>query len=308
MTWEIANLSNEEKLGVVLRRSLPLLPSHLRAHVAQMIHPKSLGIIAGVTAVWAASHFVGVGAIVDAAMLLIGITALGGAAFEVARDLYRFAKLVHGAESDAELDEAAELFAKVVSSGGITLVMTLLMRRRPRQVFKGPTASPARAWGRGRIPWRYRPSIAKASDLPAGSGFTNMFGDIVVSSQGTSNTRRLVLIHEKVHAALTPKLRILRNLRVSLRSNGYAKSHLLRYAEEALAESVAQAAVNGPGAILEGLRFPVKNGYVTLSAMANEIKGIFMGPITVGGVTYRTYMTPCETDAPPAGSDDDEAF
>ena len=90
-----------------------------------------------------------------------------------------------------------------------------------------------------------------------------MLGDIFVSSQGSARTQRLVLLHERVHAALTPKLSFLRDFRVSLRINGYTKSHLLRYAEEALAEALAQLGVNGPGAILDGIRFPVRNGYVT---------------------------------------------
>jgi hypothetical protein len=47
--------------------------------------------------------------------------------------------------------------------------------------------------------------------------------------------------------------------------NSYVKSSLSRYLEEALAETTARVRVfGGIGSLIEGLRFPVKNGYVTL--------------------------------------------
>ncbi len=58
----------------------------------------------------------------------------------------------------------------------------------------------------------------------------------------------------------------LRRIRVQSRTNSSFRSSLSRYLEEALAETAAQVQVNGGLAgVLEGLRFPVSNGYVTLS-------------------------------------------
>ena len=67
----------------------------------------------------------------------------------------------------------------------------------------------------------------------------------------------------------------------------YEKSALLRYTEEALAETYAQMRVNGAKGILTGLRFPIANGYVTLSRAAAEGA---IGTIIVGGITYWVYV------------------
>jgi hypothetical protein len=61
--------------------------------------------------------------------------------------------------------------------------------------------------------------------------------------------------------------------------------------EEALAETISLVRGYGASGILEGLTFPVKNGYVTIIKMGTELAGIFMGPINVGGVAYKAIFT-----------------
>lgn len=58
---------------------------------------------------------------------------------------------------------------------------------------------------------------------------------------------------------------------------------MLRYLEEALAESYAQLRVNGIRGLPVGIRFPIANGYVTVRAVAIEVGGI---TIVVGGIVY----------------------
>ena len=43
--------------------------------------------------------------------------------------------------------------------------------------------------------------------------------------------------------------------------------------------------------MLEGISFPVKNGYVTVARMGTEVKGILLGPINVGVSTYRAFFS-----------------
>jgi hypothetical protein len=62
---------------------------------------------------------------------------------------------------------------------------------------------------------------------------------------------------------------------------------LLRYLEEALAETYALVRTEGMGSVVEGLKFPVQNGYVTVVSMTREATGILIGTIVVGGTTYR---------------------
>jgi len=74
-----------------------------------------------------------------------------------------------------------------------------------------------------------------------------------------------VLLHERVHQFLAPKLYLLRRVRVENRIGSYFKSSLYRYIEEMLAETVAQVGVNGLSKVLVGLKFPVANGYIYLT-------------------------------------------
>lgn len=76
--------------------------------------------------------------------------------------------------------------------------------------------------------------------------------------------RLKVLLHEKVHQFLVPKMYILREYRAGNRAGCYVRSSLWRYIEEALAETIAQLGVVGFRKMFVGMRFPVKNGYVFL--------------------------------------------
>ena len=125
------------------------------------------------------------------------------------------------------------------------------------------------------------------ADLMAGEGYTTEYGDIFYSSRGSAEAQRLARVHEKVHAFLTPKLQVMREVRVVLNSNGYLKSYLLRYIEEALAETVAQVTVKGWREAMVGVAFPVKNGYVTVAGMKSEVAGIMLGPVNVAGMVYK---------------------
>lgn len=46
----------------------------------------------------------------------------------------------------------------------------------------------------------------------------------------------------------------------------------------------------GKGDQIVGYKFPFDGNYtITLTAMRTEAAGIFLGPVTVGGVTYQAY-------------------
>lgn len=113
--------------------------------------------------------------------------------------------------------------------------------------------------------FRYKPGITKDPSRPAGTGATSFWGDIVISTKGSAQDQALVLLHERVHQALAPRFYLLRDYRVSNRAGSYVRSSLWRYIEEAMAETVAQVGVRGVTEFLEGVRFPVANGYVYLT-------------------------------------------
>ena len=105
----------------------------------------------------------------------------------------------------------------------------------------------------------------------------------------------LTKFHEDFHRFLTPKLQTftwLRQARTVLKTNGYLKSYLLRYVEEALAETFAQVRANNWRRIFEGVKFPIGDeGYVKVSKMGIEAAGILLGPVNVSGMWFNVYFT-----------------
>jgi len=69
----ITRMSDSDKIGEAIRRSLPHIPSDARAVVSSLLQPQALGIIAGTLVLWAGSHAFGVGEIVDIILLGIGV-------------------------------------------------------------------------------------------------------------------------------------------------------------------------------------------------------------------------------------------
>jgi hypothetical protein len=123
--------------------------------------------------------------------------------------------------------------------------------------------------------------------LPAGEGYTTPFGDITYSTQGSATEIALVRNHEMVHSFLSPKLSVLRGFRAELGMAAYERSSLMKYLEEALAETYAQVRVRGLRGLPTGIRFPIQHGYVTLSSVLKEAAiGTAIGAVAVGGEIY----------------------
>jgi hypothetical protein len=150
-----------------------------------------------------------------------------------------------------------------------------------RPILRVP-ASPVHAPG-----FIYKPRVTADPGLPAGYGATNKYGDIVYSTRGSATDQALALAHERLHSFLSPKLMPLRGLRADLRMTAYQHSQLVRYLEEALAESYAQVKVTGLSGLPTGIRFPIANGYVRLDRVVTEAA---VGTLTVGGVAYGVYV------------------
>jgi hypothetical protein len=262
---DIARSSFEDRLGETFRRTLPKLGPEARAQLEAVINLQSLAIIAGVLVAWIVSHAFGVGEIIDIIILVVGVAAIGFAVFTGLDHLYDFAVGAYRAKTDRDLDVAADNLAKAISILGIQAVLAVLFRgaKAPRTGSGGRLnagAPPPRTSG-----LRYRPTVRNDPTLPAGNGATSFYGDIVVSSRGSATDRAVVLLHEKVHQFLMPKLYVLRDYRVSNRASSYMRSSLWRYIEEALAETIAQVGVNGFNQLFTGLRFPLQSGYMFLT-------------------------------------------
>ena len=97
-----AHMSAQEKIAEAIRRSLPMLPAETRQQVEAMLSPTSLAIITGTLIVWAGSHLVGVGEIVDIILLVTGFAILGLSVVSGAQELYSFATTAIDARTGAD--------------------------------------------------------------------------------------------------------------------------------------------------------------------------------------------------------------
>jgi hypothetical protein len=268
-----------------MRRSLPLLPAEARHQVQALISPESLGIIAGTLLLWAGSHFFGAGEIVDVILLTLGFAVLGLSMFSGGQELYNFASTAIGARTDADLQRAAHHFATAVNILGISLISALLLRRSARAVVaRGrPSVRPMPNVGTPPAPGA-RPRITRPFSPPGALGETDWWGNIAGTRNQTLTEQRLTLYHEWVHRVLSPRISPMRQLGAQLRASGYWRSALLRYMEEAMAESYAQLRVHGLEKILVGIRFPIDGGYLTVFQVATE--GVAIGNITISGALF----------------------
>ena len=301
-TLAISRWSNEDKLKSVITRAAKLLPGEVGNALLALATPAAIATMVGVLVVWAGSHFLGAGFVADIVLLTVGAIALGGVAIEAGYELFQFGKITLDATSDADLDQAAQHLASAISLIGVQAVLAILLRQRPA-TFKTPysKAKPLAPLSKmGRLPRTpgllYKPKLTFTNKKIAGEGRTNAAGDILLGRDRMGNTAnkaaqqmRLAAHHEKVHQFLTPKLQVFREIPVYIKQNAYQKSYILRYLEEALAEVYSQCRVYGLGTqyILNGLKFPLGGYYeITIALLGTELRGIILGPIAAGGMTY----------------------
>jgi hypothetical protein len=312
----VADWPLERKLQEALSRSLPKLGPGVREQVSALLTKETLGVMAAVLTAWVVSHAFGVGEAIDLIILAAGAIAIGMAVFEGLDQLYHFARRTYGARSTDDLDAAAGHFARAVAILGIQAVLAVLLRGAPRS-YKGGT----RAYGPVTpVGQAYKPTLrwskvgTNGKKLPAGAGGTDSWGDIVVSSRGSSTTRQLVMLHERIHQILTPKLYRLRNFRIANRDASYVYSSLSRLLEEALAETYAQAKVHGALEALSAIRFPIQQRYVYLfrrggykpnlegMGVVPELLGIAVGSVSVQSIIFDVFVGPGAAE--PATSDE----
>ena len=158
---------------------------------------------------------------------------------------------------------AGEHFARAVVILGISTIQAVLLRGQGRtvvaQVLRRST--PPRACRR-RLQGKRAPDFAAAQPSGRDSGEASPYGFIRVARNQSMTEQRLTLLHELVHRYLSPRTGPFQ-IRAELRMSAYARSSLLQYLEEAMAEGYAQLRVNGLAQAVQALRFPLNGGYVT---------------------------------------------
>lgn len=215
----------------------------------QLTDPAALATMLGVLTIRVGAHFFGAGEIADVILITVGWLALGGVVVEASSHLYSFASMTIGARTPADIETAGGHLASAISLLGVQTVLALLMKGGPKSTFKSPykgqnlkplsqmTPLPRSS---GLL---YKPKIKFRKDKMAGQGGTNAAGDSWMgrdhygAAATASKEVEVAAYHEAVHRFLTPKLQIFREFRVYVEQSGYSKSYVLRYLEEALAET-----------------------------------------------------------------------
>ncbi len=288
---EIARMSSADKIAEAMRRSLPHLPAEGRTVVEALLKPETLAIIAGTLVVWAGSHFLGVGEIVDVVLLGVGVLTLGFAVFEGAGAFSDFVTGAIKAGSDADFEQAGKNFAQAATLLGLSVIQALLLRgqgrgivaRRPPQMHPLPNVGAAPAAGN-------QLRLSRPSIIPGGIlGETDAFGVITIARNQSVTEQRITLFHELVHRYFSPRTGPLRRIRAQIGTSAYSRSSFLRYLEEALAEGYGQLRMYGLAQALGAYKFPLSNGYVTVSQLVAE--GMAMGTITLGGVLFHVSIS-----------------
>lgn len=298
------NLSTESKFESIFKKAAALLPAEAGDQLLAFITPAALTTLVIILVAWAGSHFFGVGEVADLLLLAVGYIALGGIALEAAQHLASCIKLGLNASSENELDAAAKHLATAITLVGVQAVLTILFRKKPGETFKTvhgrriPSYSKAyphlAALPKTNGLW-YRPKLIFTRKKDAGTGATSYAGDIRIGRFPGVNGRSEIVAaisHEKVHQFFSPKFFLLREIRIYLKQSAYSRSFLLRYIEEALAETVGLLAGHGwkKENIFKGLIFPLNGHYnITISQMRAEAGGILLGPITVGSMIFNVF-------------------
>jgi hypothetical protein len=143
-SWPLQRVAVE-----VLRRTGRHLPKELKRQWYALVSRESLAKMAATIAIAAAAHLVGVGEIVDVALIGVGIIIAGRAAFEGGKELGRFLNSLVGAAVPRDLDTAAGHLARAIVLLGITVVMTWLTKRAARKAGLTDDAAPRGSQARG---------------------------------------------------------------------------------------------------------------------------------------------------------------
>jgi hypothetical protein len=236
--------STADKVGAAILRSKRYMPESLGRQLDAFLTPTNLAIVGGTLAIWAGSHFFGVGEVVDVALLLVGAFTIGWSITGVVRDLVAFGTGVVVAQTDQDLDRAARLFASAIVAAGITAVFAILLHRSAAslQATRGSTIGDVLTVRRPGLslvepnpggPDLFRtPTVTGKPTMPAGRGATTAFGDVEYSTAGSATDQQLVRLHELVHSFLSPRLSFLRTFRARPAMSAYSRSAIMQYLEE----------------------------------------------------------------------------
>ncbi len=124
----VESMPLEDRFVNVLHRTGSKLPAEIQEEFAAMLAPESIAIIVAVLAVWAGSHYFGVGFIADALLLVVGFGFLGWQIWSVGGDFVSFVDLTYSARTDDDLEKASRHLANFIAVVGVAAFMALIAK------------------------------------------------------------------------------------------------------------------------------------------------------------------------------------
>jgi hypothetical protein len=120
----------------------------MRRQFSALFAPENLALTGGVIAAWGAAQFVGAGEVVDAVLVFAGVVTVGWQAGRCAQDLTDYVRIAAAAQTEAELDSAADHLARAVVEVGVAAFLALVMKAGARLGRGGSPAAgeEAGAW------------------------------------------------------------------------------------------------------------------------------------------------------------------
>jgi hypothetical protein len=139
----LAAMTMQERLATTLR----LVPNHLSGTTKQafaaLIEPEALAITVEVLALWAISHAFGAGEAIDALLLGAGVYFGGAQVWQGLHALFHALDLIRMAQSAAQLDEAAAIFAEGVARLGVAVLIAALTHGAAKKAARWTEKKPS---------------------------------------------------------------------------------------------------------------------------------------------------------------------
>ncbi len=174
----VSRMSNIEKLRKTIEyaRASPNLTDEIKKALGELLDPESLAIAAGIMAVWALSHFFGVGEVVDVVLAGVTVVTVGVQGMQGLADLIEFGNDVISAETDFELRRASEKLVRAFAVLGVEAVVALLTRKAQIKPVGGKGAphsrgQPPKSDAPPRAP--EKPEAPKPPPVPPGKPWGN---------------------------------------------------------------------------------------------------------------------------------------
>jgi hypothetical protein len=140
---DVRLMSLDDRFMEVVKRLSKFLPAAAAAEIEGLFSTGTMAMLIGTLVLWAGAHYIGVGEAIDVLLVAVGFAFLGLQIFDVAKYLVKCILQTIGAKTEADLDAAAELLAKVIAIIGITALLTLVTKTVGKKFSRSPAKNVA---------------------------------------------------------------------------------------------------------------------------------------------------------------------